>query len=140
MEYFVQTDCVKVKKLFDAILPSIFSQLHLNKFNSFVTIIVSSEDCDETQAGWTIPTTIPGDTVEGYVVVLRYTDLSKMTVTLVHELVHVYQYLSGMLIMLGEGFFVWCNKVFGPETEYTYRPWEISALQKQEIVALRALT
>ena len=63
---------------------------------------------------------------------IDYSDMNEMEHTIMHEMVHVKQYLTKELVQLKD-VYVWKNVAFGKyHTNYRYRPWEIEAYNKEE--------
>ena len=61
-----------------------------------------------------------------------YSDMNEMEHTIMHEMVHVKQYVTKELVQLRD-VYVWKNVAFGKyHTDYRHRPWEIEAYNKEE--------
>lgn len=64
--------------------------------------------------------------LDTFVIEVAELDAMTMVRTLVHELQHIAQFLSGKLKQVTGGW-VWCDRFFGRQTPYSERPWEIEA-------------
>jgi len=122
------------KKFVEAILPSMISQLKLEKCTKAVVVRVKDE-CDDNQ-GITVDLS---DITGCYMVVIKPTrKLKDMGLTLAHETVHVKQLAKGVLKNKNNGTNIWAGKQYGKKTAYLDMPWEIEAFSKQELILRRA--
>jgi hypothetical protein len=122
------------KKFVEAILPSMISQLKLEKCTKAVVVRVKDE-CDDNQ-GITVDLS---DITGCYMVVIKPTrKLKDMGLTLAHEMVHVKQLAKGVLKNKNNGTNIWAGKQYGKKTAYLDMPWEIEAFSKQELILRRA--
>jgi hypothetical protein len=61
-----------------------------------------------------------------------YSDMDEMISTIMHEMVHVKQYLRKELVQLDE-VYLWKNVAFGKyAVDYRHRPWEFEAYNIEE--------
>jgi hypothetical protein len=123
----------KTKRYIEALVPSMLTQLGLDKNRKLLMIKVDS-DLDE------MGTTIPMSGIDTYLVVLKPTrNLYALGVTLAHELVHVRQMARGILQIMPKGRRKWKGKSYGRDVAYLQQPWELDAFARQEIVFRRAI-
>lgn len=85
-------------------------------------------------------TIVPGK----FQLVVRQKPHGKIENLLLHEMVHLSQYVSGDLSLdLDSNIYTWKGQAYGPEIEYRKRPWEVEAfsmaskLEKEWKVARR---
>lgn len=65
-----------------------------------------------------------------YQLIIRRFPTDHIVRILLHETVHLSQYVSGDLSLdLASRTFTWKGKTYGPETDYFRRPWEIEAFK-----------
>jgi hypothetical protein len=131
MEYLVKTRSKQTKKFIEAILPSMISQLGLERSRKFLLIDVCRL---ESEKGLTTP--LPG--LDSIVIALNPAKWQDLGVTLAHEMVHVKQLANGTLRAVG-GDKWWRGKKYSRRTKYLDMPWEIDAFAQQEIIFRRAL-
>tara|TARA_B100001059_G_scaffold210061_1_gene223470 strand:- start:700 stop:960 length:261 start_codon:yes stop_codon:yes gene_type:complete len=61
-----------------------------------------------------------------------YSDMDEMISTIMHEMVHVKQYLRKELVQLKD-VYLWKNVAFGKyAVDYRHRPWEFEAYNIEE--------
>lgn len=66
-----------------------------------------------------------------YRLVVRSRTREPLDRILLHEMVHLSQYLSGMLSLdIDRNVYTWQGREYGPEIQYDRRPWEIEAFAK----------
>jgi hypothetical protein len=131
MNFIVQSRSKKTKKFFEAILPSMISQLNLT--NSRKYLIVKTDRIDSQGV------TLPFYDINTYLVVVNSTNrITDMGITLAHEMVHVRQMAKGKLKSVAKGN-VWNGKLYTKKTEYLDQPWEQDAFAKQELIFRRAI-
>jgi hypothetical protein len=131
MNFIVQSRSKKTKKFFEAILPSMISQLNLT--NSRKYLIVKTDRIDSQGV------TLPFYDINTYLVVVNSTKrITDMGITLAHEMVHVRQMAKGKLKSVAKGN-VWNGKLYTKKTEYLDQPWEQDAFAKQELIFRRAI-
>jgi len=131
MNFIVQSRSKKTKKFFEAILPSMISQLNLT--NSRKYLIVKTDKIDSQGV------TLPFYDIDTYLVVINSTKrITDMGITLAHEMVHVRQMAKGTLKSVAKGN-VWNGKLYTKKTEYLDQPWEQDAFSKQELIFRRAI-
>lgn len=123
------------KKFVESLLPSMLSQLKLEKSRKQLLVRIANE-CGE-QAGFTLDLTH----VNGfyYVTLQPQKHLKDIGIVLAHELVHVKQMAKGILKEGADGSNYWAGRYYGSETAYLDRPWEIEAFSKQELLLRRAI-
>lgn len=123
----------KTKRYIEALVPSMLTQLGLDKNRKLLMIKMDSE-LEE------MGTTIPMTGIDTYLVVLKPTrNLYALGVTLAHELVHVRQMAKGILQIMPKGRRKWKGKSYGRDVAYLQQPWELDAFARQEIVFRRAI-
>ena len=131
MEYYIEAR-PKTRRYIEAILPSMMTQLGLDRSRRLLMIKV---DRELEEQGSTIP--LLG--IDTFLVVLRPTrDILNLGITLAHELTHVAQFANGTLQTLPKGT-KWKGKFYPSKHPYLDQPWEIQAFAKQEIVFRRAI-
>ena len=131
MEFVVEARSAKTRKFFEAILPSMISQLKLE--NSRKLLIVKVDQIESQGV------TIPIDGIDTYLVVVNPTNsVTNMGITLAHEMVHVRQMAKGILKNVAKGH-VWNSKLYTKKTKYLDQPWEQDAFAKQELIFRRAI-
>ena len=131
MNFIVQSRSKKTKKFFEAILPSMISQLNLT--NSRKYLIVKTDKIDSQGV------TLPFYDIDTYLVVINSTKrITDMGITLAHEMVHVRQMAKGTLKSVAKGN-IWNGKLYTKKTEYLDQPWEQDAFAKQELIFRRAI-
>jgi hypothetical protein len=131
MNFIVQSRSKKTKKFFEAILPSMISQLNLT--NSRKYLIVKTDRIDSQGV------TLPFYDIDTYLVVINSTKrITDMGITLAHEMVHVRQMAKGKLKSVAKGN-TWNGKLYTKKTEYLDQPWEQDAFAKQELIFRRAI-
>lgn len=134
MEYLIESRNQKTKKFIENVLPSMIKQLGLGRSRKALLIRVSKSDIDENNDGMTAYL----ECIDGIVVILRPSTLTKMGVTLAHEMVHVKQLAKGTLKTV-KGVNYWQGKRYTRRTKYLNQPWEIEAFSKQELIFRRAI-
>ena len=130
MEFMVEARSPKIRKFFEAILPSMIEQLNLQNSRKLLMVKVDS-----------IPSqgvTIPMDSVDTYLVVVNKQNITQMGLTLAHEMVHVKQMAKGILKSHAKGH-KWSGKLYSKKTKYLDQPWEQDAFAKQELIFRRAI-
>ena len=131
MEYYIEAR-PKTRRYIEAILPSMMTQLGLDRSRRLLMIKV---DRELEEQGSTIP--LLG--IDTFLVVLRPTrDILNLGITLAHELTHVAQFANGTLQALPKGK-KWKGKFYPSKHPYLDQPWEIQAFARQEIVFRRAI-
>ena len=130
MEFVVEACSPKVRKFFEAIIPSMLKQLNLTNSRKF--LIVKTDKID-TQG-----VTIPMDEIDTYLVVVNSAKIEAMGLTLAHEMVHVRQMAKGILKGVPKGH-TWNGKLYTKRTKYLDQPWEQDAFAKQELIFRRAI-
>lgn len=116
------------------VLPSMLRQLGIEKSKKTLYIKVANECGADSGA------TINFDMIDSYVIVIKPNrNLVQIGLTLAHELVHVRQMIKGTLKCANRGKYVWAGKMYGKNTKYLNRPWELDAFARQEIILRRAL-
>ena len=131
MEYHIEAG-PKTRRYIEAILPSMMTQLGLDRSRRLLMIKV---DRDLEDQGSTIP--MLG--IDTFLVVLKPTrNILNLGITLAHELTHVAQFAKGTLQVTPRGK-KWRGKFYGLKTPYLDQPWEVQAFSKQEILFRRAI-
>ena len=131
MEYHIEASG-KTRQYIESVLPSMLTQLGLNRSRRLLVIKV---DSDLTELGTTVPLT----GIDTFLVVLKPTkNWVNLGVTLAHELTHVAQFAKGLLKPTAKGR-TWKGKFYKADHPYLDQPWEIQAFAKQEIVFRRAI-
>ena len=131
MEYHIEAGR-KTGQYIEAVLPSMFTQLGLNRSRRLLVIKV---DPELEEMGTTIP--LPG--IDTFLVVLKPNrNWVTLGVTLAHELTHVAQFAKGHLKPTAKGT-MWKGRLYKRNHPYLDQPWEIQAFAKQEIVFRRAI-
>jgi hypothetical protein len=131
MEYHIEASG-KTRQYIESVLPSMLTQLGLNRSRRLLVIKV---DSDLTELGTTVPLT----GIDTFLVVLKPTrNWVNLGVTLAHELTHVAQFAKGLLKPTAKGR-TWKGKFYKADYPYLDQPWEIQAFAKQEIVFRRAI-
>ena len=131
MEYHIEAGR-KTRQYIEAVLPSMFTQLGLNRSRRLLVIKV---DPELEEMGTTIP--LPG--IDTFLVVLKPNrNWVTLGVTLAHELTHVAQFAKGHLKPTAKGT-MWKGRLYKRNHPYLDQPWEIQAFAKQEIVFRRAI-
>jgi hypothetical protein len=135
MEYAVEARSKRAKEFLEHMIPEMIDQLGLQRYNKALLVKVEKTVDDEGSEGITVP--LPG--INAIVVAIKSTrDLAKMGSTIAHEMVHVKQIASGKLKTVNSKI-MWNGKRFKKSTPYLYRPWEVEAFQKQELIFRRAI-
>jgi len=131
MEYHIEAGR-KTRQYIEAVLPSMFTQLGLNRSRRLLVIKV---DPELEEMGTTIP--LPG--IDTFLVVLKPNrNWVTLGVTLAHELTHVAQFAKGHLKPTAKGT-MWKGRLYKRNHPYLDQPWEIQAFARQEIVFRRAI-
>jgi hypothetical protein len=131
MEYHIEASG-KTRQYIESVLPSMLTQLGLNRSRRLLVIKV---DSDLTELGTTVPLT----GIDTFLVVLKPTkNWVNLGVTLAHELTHVAQFAKGLLKPTAKGR-TWKGKFYKADHPYLDQPWEIQAFARQEIVFRRAI-
>ena len=131
MEYHIEAGR-KTGQYIDSVMPSMLTQLGLNRSRRLLVIKV---DPELAEMGTTIP--LPG--IDTFLVVLKPTrNWVTLGVTLAHELTHVAQFAKGHLKPTAKGT-MWKGRLYKNNHPYLDQPWEIQAFAKQEIVFRRAI-
>ena len=131
MEYHIEAGR-KTRQYIDSVMPSMLTQLGLNRSRRLLVIKV---DPELAEMGTTIP--LPG--IDTFLVVLKPTrNWVTLGVTLAHELTHVAQFAKGHLKPTAKGT-MWKGRLYKNNHPYLDQPWEIQAFAKQEIVFRRAI-
>jgi len=131
MEYHIEAG-PKTRRYIEAILPSMMTQLGLDRSRRLLMIKV---DRDIEEHG----TTVPLLGIDTFLVVLKPTkNILNLGITLAHELTHVAQFANGTLQVTSKGK-KWKGKFYPTEHPYLDQPWEIQAFARQEIVFRRAI-
>ena len=134
MEYKVEGSR-RNRKFVEAILPSMISQLKLEKCTKAVVVRIADE-CEGNQ-GITVDLS---DLTGCYMVVISPTrKLKDIGLTLAHEMVHVKQLAKGVLKNKQNGVNIWAGKRYTNKVAYLDMPWEIEAFSKQELILRRAI-
>lgn len=82
--------------------------------------------------------TISIDPIDSYLIVLQPRSMMNLGITLGHEMTHVKQLASGILVE-GKNHYTWCGKRYKKNTPYLDQPWELQAYAKQEVLFRRAI-
>ena len=131
MEYHIEAGA-KTRRYIEAILPSMMTQLGLNRSRRLLMIKV---DQSLTELG----TTVPMMGIDTFLVVLKPTrNLVNLGITLAHELTHVSQFANGTLQVAPKGK-KWKGKFYPTAHPYLDQPWEVQAFARQEIVFRKAI-
>jgi hypothetical protein len=131
MEYHIEAGA-KTRRYIEAVLPSMLTQLGLNRSRKLLMIKV---DKDLEELGTTIPLT----GIDTFLVVLKPTrNWMNLGVTLAHELTHVAQFAKGLLKPTAKGR-TWKGKFYKADHPYLDQPWEIQAFERQELIFRRAI-
>lgn len=131
MEYHIEAG-PKTRRYIEAILPSMMSQLGLDRSRRLLMIKVDRELED---AG----TTVPMLGIDTILVVLKPSrNILNLGITLAHELTHVAQFANGTLQVAPKGK-KWKGKFYHMNHPYLDQPWEVQAFACQEIVFRRAI-
>jgi len=131
MYYHIEASASDTKYI-ESLLPSMVSQLKLERSRQLLHIIV---DKDEVHNGQTIP--MKG--INAILVVLKPNrNKVELGITLAHELTHVSQFAKGILQCTPKGK-KWKGKFYGRNVAYLQQPWELDAFAKQEIIFRRAI-
>ena len=122
------------RRFIEAVLPSMFRQLGLERSRKAVVIRVADECGDNN--GITVDLS---EATGCYMVVIKpHRYLKEIGITLAHELVHVKQLASGKLKNNPDGSTFWAGRTYSKKTAYLSMPWEIQAFQQQELILRRA--
>ena len=131
MQYHIEAGA-KTRRYIESVLPSMLTQLGLNRSRRLLVIKV---DPELEEMGTTIP--LPG--IDTFLVVLKPNrNWVTLGVTLAHELTHVAQFAKGYLRPTAKGC-VWKGRLYKANHPYLDQPWEIQAFARQEIVFRRAI-
>ena len=131
MEYHIEAG-PKTRRYIEAILPSMMTQLGLDRSRRLLMIKV---DRDLEDQGSTIP--MLG--IDTFLVVLKPTkNILNLGITLAHELTHVAQFANGTLQVTPKGK-KWKGKFYPTNHPYLDQPWEVQAFARQEIVFRKAI-
>jgi hypothetical protein len=131
MEYHIEASG-KTRQYIESVLPSMLTQLGLNRSRRLLVIKV---DSDLTELGTTVPLT----GIDTFLVVLKPTrNWVNLGVTLAHELTHVAQFAKGLLKPTAKGR-TWKGKFYKADHPYLDQPWEIQAFARQELIFRRAI-
>lgn len=131
MEYHIEAGA-KTRRYIGSVLPSMLTQLGLNRSRRLLVVKVDPELAD-------LGTTIPLTGIDTFLVVLKPTrNWITLGVTLAHELTHVAQFAKGHLKPTAKGT-MWKGRLYKRNHPYLDQPWEIQAFAKQEIVFRRAI-
>lgn len=121
------------KKFVEAVLPSMITQLRLDRSHKDLVVQIDNDGTDNMGA------IIPIDVLDSYIVVIKpHRRLTDIGVTLAHEMVHVRQMALGMLKTVKNGH-TWCGRRYSNCTPYLDQPWEQDAFARQEIIFRRAI-
>jgi hypothetical protein len=132
MEFKIEAGTQLTRKFLTAIMPSMIEQLGLQKSKKAVVIRVADE-CDG------LGMTVPIDILNSYIVVIKPGPVSRIGLTLAHEMVHVRQMAKGFLKTNKNGSAIWCGKKYSKKTKYLEQPWELDAFARQEIIFRKAI-
>ena len=131
MEFHVEGG-PKTRRFIEAVLPSMLTQLGLDRSRKLLMVKMDRELEDHG-------TTVPMTGIDTVLVVLKPNrNLLELGVTLAHELVHVRQMAKGILKVTPRGK-KWRGKFYSKSTPYLDQPWEQEAFARQEIVFRRAI-
>jgi hypothetical protein len=131
MEYHIEASG-KTRQYIESVLPSMLTQLGLNRSRRLLVIKV---DSDLAELGTTVPLT----GIDTFLVVLKPTrNWVNLGVTLAHELTHVAQFAKGLLKPTAKGR-TWKGKFYKADHPYLDQPWEIQAFERQELIFRRAI-
>ena len=131
MEFYVEGG-PKTRRFIEAVLPSMLTQLGLDRSRKLLMVKMDRELEDHG-------TTVPMTGIDTVLVVLKPNrNLLELGVTLAHELVHVRQMAKGILKVTPRGK-KWRGKFYSKSTPYLDQPWEQEAFARQEIVFRRAI-
>lgn len=132
MEFLVKGS-KRNKKFVEAILPSIITQLGLDRSRKAVVVQIENDGTNN------MGSTIPVDALDSYIVVIKpHRKLKDIGFTLAHEMVHVRQMAKGILRQ-GKNGAIWAGKQYSNKTKYLDMPWEQDAFARQEIIFRRAI-
>jgi hypothetical protein len=132
MDFVVEAKSHLRKKFITALMPSMISQLGLEKSKKSVLIMFD----DDVEA---LGSTVPFDGFNCYLIVMKSQSLAGIGSTLAHEMVHVKQLASGKLKKLPRGVTQWAGKKYKKSTPYLTQGWEVQAFSMQELIFRRAL-
>ena len=131
MEFYVEGG-PKTRRFIEAVLPSMLTQLGLDRSRKLLMVKMDRELEDHG-------TTVPMTGIDTVLVVLKPNrNFLELGVTLAHELVHVRQMAKGILKVTPRGK-KWRGKFYSKSTPYLDQPWEQEAFARQEIVFRRAI-
>lgn len=131
MEFYVEGG-PKTRRFIEAVLPSMLTQLGLDRSRKLLMVKMDRELEDHG-------TTVPLTGIDTVLVVLKPNrNFLELGVTLAHELVHVRQMAKGILKVTPRGK-KWRGKFYSRRTPYLDQPWEQEAFARQEIVFRRAI-
>jgi hypothetical protein len=131
MEFHVEAG-PKTRRFIEAVLPSMLTQLGLNRSRKLLMVKLDKDLKDHG-------TTVPLAGIDTVLIVLKPNrNLLNLGVTLAHELVHVRQLAKGILKITPRGK-KWRGKFYSRRTPYLDQPWEQEAFARQEIVFRRAI-
>jgi hypothetical protein len=131
MEFYIEASR-QTKRYIESLLPSMLTQLKLDRSKKLLHIKV---DSDLEESGTTIPL-LGIDTI--LVVIKPSRDKIDLGITLAHELTHVRQFAKGILKVTAKGK-KWKGKFYSRSVAYLQQPWEIDAFSKQELIFRRAI-
>lgn len=131
MHHYIEAG-TKTQQYIESLLPSMLTQLNLNRSKLLLHVIVD-RDCEHPGQ------TIPLQGIGTILVVLKPTrNLVDLGITLAHELAHVAQFARGTLQVAARGM-RWRGKFYGRSVSYLQLPWEIQAFRAQELIFRRAI-
>jgi len=133
MEYLIETRSSRTKALFKIIVPRMLKELKLERSRKTLLIRVCHGEL-EGQEG----STVPLDSIDSYVVLIKPKNLKDMGITLAHEMVHVKQLAKGTLKQV-DGVNYWKGKRYRKNHRYLELPWEVEAFSKQELLFRKTL-
>lgn len=134
MDFYVRARNKVTKAFVESLLPSMIKQLNIQNCTKPLFVKVSKTDIEGNNDGQTAYIR----EFDSIVVIIKPQALERLGVTLAHEMVHVKQIAKGTLKTFnGQDF--WRGKRVYAKTKYLYKPWEIEAFSKQELIFRRAL-
>lgn len=135
MEYHIRARSKRTKSFLDSIIPSMISQLGLEKSRKPLYINVDKSLVEDGNDGMTSYLR----SFDCIVVILKPCyHLERLGLTLAHEMVHVRQLAKGKLKNVN-GVSYWNGKKYSKRTKYLDQPWEIEAFSKQELIFRRSI-
>lgn len=132
MRYEVFSNSPAKRKLILGILPSVLSQLKIER-STFSLQVFTSPNILSTGL-----TALDEESKLISVFISSGLHLKETGIAFCHEMVHAKQLISGKLKRTADKF-TWAGKSFCLKTKYMDRPWELQAFAKQEIIFRRSI-